>query len=84
MSDPSANQPPGHTDHPSRHSDFNAAGAEERVGKLVAEIGVVIRSADPDRRLETQRTDRDAASRRSVYDCRRVAASRIGAAPIRL
>jgi hypothetical protein len=52
MSDPSANQPPGHTDHPSRHSDFSAAGAEERVGKLVAEIGVVIRSADPDRRLE--------------------------------
>ena len=52
MSDPSANQPPGHTDYPSRHSDFSATGAEERVGKLVAEIGVVIRSADPDRRVE--------------------------------
>ena len=52
MSDPSANQPPGHTDHPSRHSDFTAAGAEEQVGKLVAEIGMVIRSADPDRRVE--------------------------------
>ena len=52
MSDPSANQPPRHTDHPSRHSDFSATGAEERVGKLIAEIGVVIRSADPDCRVE--------------------------------
>lgn len=52
MSDANANQLLNHSFHPSRQSGFTTGGAEERVEKLVAEIGEVIRTAEPTRQME--------------------------------
>jgi len=52
MSDSNENQLLDHPRHPSSQSGFTAGGAEERVEKLVAEIGEVIRTAEPTRQWE--------------------------------